>query len=130
VAAALTLAATLALGAPSDLMPLAEARLTAGDPIKNAKALLRNALPINNKEIRDIQYSLEGISEALRIPGSKSLGPISSAVNRAQNTLKNGRDKIIKDFADDKKVAGLAALDGLKVSLDEFKALIEAKDKQ
>lgn len=33
----------------------AEARLTAGDPIKNASAILRNALPIDNKPIRVAQ---------------------------------------------------------------------------
>lgn len=62
----------------SQLMAPAQAGLTAGDPIKNARSLLRNALPVNNKYIREIQRQLEGIAEALRIPGSKSLGPISS----------------------------------------------------
>ena len=32
-----------------------EARAPAGDPVKNARALLRNALPIENKDIREIQ---------------------------------------------------------------------------
>eukprot|EP00879_Flechtneria_rotunda_P014983 GHRR01015655.1.p1 GENE.GHRR01015655.1~~GHRR01015655.1.p1 ORF type:complete len:109 (+),score=29.38 GHRR01015655.1:99-425(+) len=35
--------------------PPAHALLTAGDPIKNAQAILRYALPINNKPIRQIQ---------------------------------------------------------------------------
>ena len=36
--------------------PPAEARLTAGDPIKNASAILRYALPIDdNKPIRKLQ---------------------------------------------------------------------------
>lgn len=33
----------------------AEAGLLAGDPIKNARAILRYALPIDNKEIRQVQ---------------------------------------------------------------------------
>lgn len=37
------------------LMPQAEARLTAGDPVKNARALLRYALPIKNESARRIQ---------------------------------------------------------------------------
>ena len=37
------------------LMPQAEARLTAGDPVKNARALLRYALPIDNNSMRRIQ---------------------------------------------------------------------------
>jgi hypothetical protein len=35
--------------------PPAHALLTAGDPIKNAQAILRYALPIDNKPIRQIQ---------------------------------------------------------------------------
>ncbi|GFH25648.1 PPIase cyclophilin-type domain-containing protein, partial [Haematococcus lacustris] len=83
--------------------PPAEAMLTAGDPIKNATTLLRNALPINNKPIREIQRDLEGISEALRIPGSKNLGPVARAVRSAQGTLNSKKDAIIADFAPDKK---------------------------
>ncbi len=37
------------------LVPQAEAMLTAGDPVKNARALLRYALPIENKSVRTIQ---------------------------------------------------------------------------
>lgn len=40
------------------LMPLAEARLTAGDPVKNARALLRYALPIKNESARRIQVCM------------------------------------------------------------------------
>ena len=36
-------------------MPRADALLTAGDPVKNARALLRYALPIDNKPVRTIQ---------------------------------------------------------------------------
>ncbi len=39
-------------------MPQVEARLTAGDPIKNARALLRYALPIKNESARRIQVCM------------------------------------------------------------------------
>lgn len=39
----------------AQMMPQAEARLTAGDPVKNARALLRYALPIKNESARRIQ---------------------------------------------------------------------------
>lgn len=51
----------------------------AKDPVKNAKALLRIALPIDNKPIRVIQEELDSISEAIRIPGNRALGAASSA---------------------------------------------------
>eukprot|EP00884_Botryococcus_braunii_P004285 jgi/Botrbrau1/13858/Bobra.0056s0091.3 len=116
--------------APPQLAPHAEALLTAGDPVKNARALLRNALPIDNKPIRVIQNELEGISEQLRIPGSKALGPVSRAVRKASSVLGNDRQKIISDFAPDKKAAGLAAIDALEVSLRQFSEVLESKDKQ
>jgi cyclophilin family peptidyl-prolyl cis-trans isomerase len=104
--------------------------LTAGDPVKNARALLRNALPINNPALRTIQASLEGVSEQLRIPGSKGLGPIARAVAKANGTLVGERAKISAAFAPDKKAAGDAALDKLSSALAAFQAVLDAKDKQ
>jgi cyclophilin family peptidyl-prolyl cis-trans isomerase len=104
--------------------------LTAGDPVKNARALLRNALPINNPPLRTIQSNLEGISEQLRIPGSKALGPIARAVGKATGTLVAERARISAAFAPDKKAAGDAALDKLADALKAFNAVLEAKDKQ
>jgi hypothetical protein len=40
---------------PMQLMLPAHAGLVSSDPVKNAKALLRYSLPINNKAIRKIQ---------------------------------------------------------------------------
>ncbi|CAK0787337.1 hypothetical protein CVIRNUC_010556 [Coccomyxa viridis] len=116
--------------APPELMPWAEARLVAGDPVKNARAILRYALPIQNTSARRIQSELEGISEELRIPGSKALGPIQGAVKRAHNIVNLDKDKIAKDFAPDKKDAGMRALKDLDTSLDQFIELMERKDKQ
>lgn len=124
------------LAAATAVMPLttfeapAYAKLTAGDPIKNASAILRNALPIDNKPIRTAQRALEAITEELRVPGQKSLGPISRSVRTAQQAVTSGRDKIVADFAPAKKAEGEAALARLEASLVEFNALIEAKDKQ
>jgi hypothetical protein len=36
---------------------------------QNARALLRNALPIKNKQIRVAQQALESITDDLRVPG-------------------------------------------------------------
>ncbi|KAI8462853.1 MAG: cyclophilin type peptidyl-prolyl cis-trans isomerase/CLD-domain-containing protein [Monoraphidium minutum] len=124
------------LAAATAVMPLtifeapAYAKLTAGDPIKNASAILRNALPVDNKPIRTAQRSLEAITEELRVPGAKSLGPISRSVRAAQAAVTSGRASIVSAFAPAKKAEGEAALARLEASLTEFMALIEAKDKQ
>jgi hypothetical protein len=47
--------------------PPAHALLTAGDPIKNASAILRYALPINNKPIRQVQVRLSNASAAFAV---------------------------------------------------------------
>ncbi len=69
------------------LMPPAEAGLVSREPVKNARSLLRNALPINDRYIREIQVrfialprvnlcvvSLAGVVQFLCHPPSCSLG--------------------------------------------------------
>lgn len=132
-AAALALAASVTLSpmvAPPEVAPQAAAALTARDPIKNARALLRNALPVNNKSIRQIQESLESISELLRVPGSKPLGGIERAVRKAENVLGKDRQKIIADFSPEKKDAGLLALASLDTAFKNFNEVIQNGDKQ
>lgn len=47
--------------------------LISGPPIKDPGALLRNALPIDNKAIREVQKPLEDITESLKLAGGKAL---------------------------------------------------------
>lgn len=50
--------------------------LISGPPIKDPGALLRNALPIDNKAIREVQKPLEDITESLKIAGVKALDSV------------------------------------------------------
>jgi hypothetical protein len=112
------------------IAPTAQAILTAGDPVKNARAILRNALPIENKPIRKVAKELESINDALRIPGSKSLGPIIRATRSAENTFFKEQKVIIAALASDKKDAGLEAIEKLKTAFKELDAILEAQNKQ
>lgn len=47
--------------------------LISGPPIKDPGALLRYALPIDNKAIREVQKPLEDITESLKLAGVKAL---------------------------------------------------------
>lgn len=47
--------------------------LISGPPIKDPNALLRYALPIDNKAIREVQKPLEDITDSLKVSGVKSL---------------------------------------------------------
>ncbi|EFN59625.1 hypothetical protein CHLNCDRAFT_33486 [Chlorella variabilis] len=115
--------------APDALAPPAWAGI-GGGAVTNAKALLRYSLPVDNKPIRQIQRDLEAISDDLRVPGSKSLGPIGRRVRAASSVLEREGSAITAAFAADKKAAGLAAVEGLKQSLSDFQGVLDAQDKQ
>lgn len=97
--------------------------------MKNARAILRTALPVDNKPIRKIARELESISEALRIPGSKAFGPVARSVRSAESTLANQLATITKAFADDKKQSGLEAIEELKSAFKTLDGAVESKDK-
>lgn len=113
----------------TQVAPSAQAILTAGDPVKNARAILRNALPVDNKPIRKVARELESISEALRIPGSKAFGPVARSVRSAEGTFTNQLATITKAFAADKKQDGLESVEQLKLAFKTLDAAVEAKDK-
>lgn len=131
VVSALAAATVLSGTVMGDGSPMvAHAGMLAADPVKNANALLRYALPIDNKPIRKIQKELEQISEDLRVPGSKSLGPISKRVRFASSTLDKEEKTIRASFAPGSEKAGDEAIANLRNGLNEFRALIDAEDKQ
>ena len=50
--------------------------LISGPPIKDPGALLRYALPIDNKAIREVQKPLEDITDSLKLAGVKALDSV------------------------------------------------------
>lgn len=50
--------------------------LISGPPIKDPGALLRYALPVDNKAIREVQKPLEDITDSLKIAGVKALDSV------------------------------------------------------
>lgn len=55
--------------------------LISGPPIKDPGALLRYALPIDNKAIREVQKPLEDITDSLKIAGVKALDSVERVSN-------------------------------------------------
>ncbi len=55
---------------------------------------------------------------------------MQQSVNSAASIVTNQRKEIIAAFAPEKKAAGLAALEALDKSLNEFQKIIDFKDKQ
>jgi len=105
------------------------ARLTPGDPVKNPYALLRNALPISNKPIRTVQVALESISDDLRVPGVRFSG-VSKSVNTSLKIVTKSPKDILKDVAPQNADKAAVLLAQLQAGLEEFKVVVDNKDKQ
>lgn len=100
------------------------------NPVTNARALLRNALPIDCKEIRQIQKALETISDDLRVPGVKFSG-VEDSVNKSLRVVKNEGDKIVdKAKTTAAKDAVKGYLKSLQTELEDFQTIVANKDKQ
>jgi hypothetical protein len=50
--------------------------LISGPPVKDPSALLRYALPIDNKVIREVQKPLEDITDSLKVAGVRALDSV------------------------------------------------------
>lgn len=103
--------------------------LISGPPIKDPGALLRYALPIDNKAIREVQKPLEDISESLKIAGVKALDSVERNVRQASRTLKQGKNLIISGLAESKKEHGVEVLGKLEVGLDELQKIVEDRNR-
>ena len=94
---------------------LADARLNAptaaGTRVNSDPAsLLRYGLPFNNKDVRDIQGSIESIKSNLK---TRRPGFAQADLANAVKLLKNNGAKIIKATPDKNKVAAQASIDKL-----------------
>lgn len=127
------LAASAVIAAPSTAsMPqpvISDLASLAANPVQNPRALLRNALPVDNKQIREVQKRLESISDDLRVPGVRFSG-VESSVNTASKIVTNDAAKILAAVAPAKLADGTAALSELRQQLEEFKIIVAQKDKQ
>ncbi|GMJ04242.1 cyclophilin 38, ARABIDOPSIS CYCLOPHILIN 38 [Hibiscus trionum] len=103
--------------------------LISGPPIKDPGALLRYALPINNKAVREVQKPLEDISESLKIAGVKALDSVERNVRQASRALKQGKTLIVSGLAEAKKDHGAELLDKLEVGMEELQQIVEDRNR-
>ncbi|KAL9272917.1 Peptidyl-prolyl cis-trans isomerase CYP38, chloroplastic-like protein [Drosera capensis] len=99
--------------------------LISGPPIKDPGALLRYALPIDNKAIREVQKPLEDITDSLKITGQKALDSAERNVRQASRALKQGKSLIVSGLAESKKEHGVDLLGKLEAGIDELQQIIE-----
>jgi peptidylprolyl isomerase len=122
------LLATIFLGiSTAGWTPNSYAALPSGNAITDGKALLRYALPIDNKPVRELQRSLEDISNQLR--ANKRWGAISNDLKKANRVL-DKPDKILASVPEEKKETATGLIEQLKTDVASLQKLAEAKDKE
>jgi peptidylprolyl isomerase len=102
-------------------------RLPAGNAITDGKALLRYALPIDNKPVREMQASLEDIATQLR--ANRRWSAISSDISKASSILSTP-DKLLASVPETKKPQAEAVIAQLQEQLNSLRSATEAQDKE
>ncbi|XP_060191574.1 peptidyl-prolyl cis-trans isomerase CYP38, chloroplastic [Lycium barbarum] len=103
--------------------------LISGPPIKDPGALLRYALPIDNKAIREVQKPLEDITDSLKIAGLKALDPVERNTKQASRSLKEGKTMIVSGLAKSKADHGIELLNKLEAGLGELQQIVEDRNR-
>nr|AFK37973.1 unknown [Lotus japonicus] len=103
--------------------------LISGPPIKDPGALLRYALPIDNKAVREVQKPLEDITDSLKIAGVKALDSVERNTRQASRALTQGKTLIISGLAESKKEHGVELLNKLEAGMDELELIIHDRNR-
>jgi len=104
----------------------AVASLPNGNRLKDPYAILRNSLPIDQKELRELQNKLEDTSEDVR--GSR-WSAISKATSRSQFLVSNRKNQILASIPEENKEKAINLLSNLKEDLDELRQIANEKNK-
>ena len=121
----LALLVVLGLSCPIGALP-ANAALPPGNAVKDPTAILRNALPIDQPELQELQHRLESTSDELR---AKRWSALTATVRRSQTLLSSKRETILKSLPSGDQAQGSALLDQLDTQLQEVAAATEVNDR-
>lgn len=119
---------TISLGiSTAGWTPTSRAALPAGNAITDGNALLRYALPIDNKPVRELQASLEDIAAQLR--ANRRWGAISKDLSKASRIL-NNPDKILASVPEERQPQASAWIAELKSGITSLDEVVKTKDKE
>ncbi len=102
------------------------ADLPTGNAVKDPNAILRNALPIKQFELQEIQHKLEETSDLVR--GGRWPALIKT-VTKCQSLLKKYQSRIIQELPKDKKAIAEITFLELKENFDNLQDQAKSKDK-
>ncbi len=107
--------------------PASSAALPAGNAITDGKALLRYALPIDNKAVRQMQASLEDIATQLR--ANRRWGAISSDLTTAAK-IANNPAKLLESIPQERQPQAQELIAQIKGNITDLRQVVDAKDKE
>jgi peptidylprolyl isomerase len=107
-------------------MPPAQA-LPQGNAIKDPKALLRYALPIDNQPVRNLQGAIEDVAYQLR--AVRRWGPAMGDLKKADLALLNKKDQMMAAIPADRQPRAEILMGQIGEGITQLKALVEAQDK-
>jgi len=102
------------------------ADLPTGNAVKDPNAILRNALPIKQVELQEIQHTLEETSDLVR--GGR-WPALTKTVTKCQSLLKKYQSRIIEELPNDKKKFAEKTFLELKDNFDSLQDHSKLKDK-
>ncbi len=104
----------------------AEAALPKGNRVKDPYAILRNSLPINQKELREIQHTLEDTSDLVR---GNRWPAINQAASRSLFLVNTRKNEILESIAGEEKKKGETIISELKKDLTVLNEASSNKNK-
>ncbi len=104
----------------------ATAALPPGNAVKDPYAILRNALPMDQKDLREIQHKLEDTSDLVR---SSRWPAVSKAVSSSQFRVSNRKNQILESIPTEGQNKATKLLANLKTSLGILNELASDKNK-
>jgi len=102
------------------------ADLPTGNAVKDPNAILRNALPIKQVELQEIQHKLEETSDLVR--GGR-WPALTKTVTKCQSLLKKYQSRIIQELPNDKKNIAEKTFLELKENLENLQDYSKSKNK-
>ena len=103
-----------------------QAGLPQGNAVKDPAAILRDALPFDQDDLRDLQHRLEGTSDDLR---AKRWSALSRSLSKTQAFLTTHRSTIVASVPPASQSNADALLDNVTEGINAMQAEVDAQNK-
>jgi peptidylprolyl isomerase len=112
-------------GGDRDTTPTRNSQLAQGNAITDPTSILRYALPIDNDSVRNLQESLEDISNQIR---GKRWSAIERDVKTAKRVLTFGDEKLLASIPPEKQTQAQELIAQLSTGVEQLRSFAEEQD--